>query len=179
MGMDISAYSRIRKLDEAPSDNVKTFFLYPACFDNAKSEHVAGLEPGAHYAFCEEYFFYGVNYRGFYDWLQRFLPAVAEYGAARQRWENFHNDWRRLPEAESKRLWLEDMERLPFHELLYCVNAVSLLNTRICQNLAADFAELEPRAWELVSPESWEGRLYSNMRQALETAAIGGLLMMD
>ena len=53
-----------------------------------------------------------------------------------------------------------------------------MLNAAVCRNLAADFAELEAKAMEMLGASSWFGRLYTDMRRAVEFAADEGALLM-
>jgi hypothetical protein len=53
-----------------------------------------------------------------------------------------------------------------------------VLNAAVCRNLAADFAELEAKAMEMLGASSWFGRLYTDMRRAVEFAADEGALLM-
>lgn len=177
MGIDIWGYRRIRKLEEKPGDGTP-YFSAPY-LGEARADYVAGLESGACYAYAEKHWFYGGKSEGFYEWMTEVLGVVAGQDLAFQRWEAFHNNWRSLPLAEARRLWAETRDTLPFHELHYFNDWESpMLNAAVCRNLAADFAELEPKAMELLGPSSWFGRLYTDMRRAVEFAADDGALLM-
>lgn len=177
MGIDIWGYRRIRKLEEEPGEG--TPFFYAPFSAEARADHVAGLEFGVRYTYAEKHWFYGGKSEGFYEWLWEVLGVVAGEDAAWERWKAFHNNWRNLPTEEARRLWVETRDTLPFHEFRYFHHgSTTVLNAAVCRNLAADFAELEAKAMEMLGASSWFGRLYTDMRRAVEFAADDGALVL-
>ena len=175
MGLDISAYSGIKKLDATINDDGEAF-------DNKSGEALEwdgmwftpwvnpdfpgradDIESGAVYS-CEDSTGHGIGYGGHY-WWRDVLAKIAGYPLTEQtqygRTERCHFAGAIASDAG------------PFFELINFSDCDGTLGTAVCKKLAGDFAEFDEKA-KLEGGDFYEN--YQHWREACDMASDNGCI---
>jgi hypothetical protein len=180
MGLDITAYSKLTKLDcvyDADGEPIDPATRKPLDWHDYTRVYINPDFPGradefehkACYAYDESHGFRAGSYGGYNDWRER-LATLAEYPAV---------EYERVPGYEpSKQLrrdaaaWQGLCEGMPFVELVNFSDCEGTIGTAVSKKLAQDFAEWDERAKAIDDTRFYER--YCEWRKAFELAADSG-----
>lgn len=156
MGLDITAYRRLSKVDEEYRDTEEfydnRYMPHPASVEWAEQHFPGrseGIEPGAVYAFEDAFGFRAGGYGGYNAW-RRELAELAGYSA-----EDAHSG---------------KVTSGPFYELVDFADNEGVIGPVVSAKLAADFRDHQ----HLVGDRGLFADLYGKWRKAFEMAADGG-----
>lgn len=164
MGLDITAYRALSKVEDAATDADGN----PEAYDTHWRAHPVvvafteenwpgrsqGIEPGAIYVFGEIFDFRAGSYGGYNQWRDE-LARFAGYGSALEVWES-------------------DRTEGPFLELINFADNEGVIGPVVAAKLAKDFQEFQSKADQ---EESWWRSSYANWRRAFEMAADNGAVV--
>ncbi len=167
MGLDISAYKGLKKLDATVNEDGEAVFRstgetldwqeYCTPYINPDFEGRAeGLEADAVYGFEASMGFRAGSYSG-YNWWRRQLAVLAGYGSDQKAFE-----------SDGGPLW----------ELICFSDCEGSIGPVVSAKLAREFAELQPKVDALADTEEYAyfRSLYASWREAFEMAAQGGMV---
>lgn len=163
MGLDISAYSRLRRIGEEPSlyaNNESGIVVYA---DTVRFSNRFGprcdLAPGL-YEQSEEgetLTFRAGSYSGYGDW-RRNLALLVGWSSDSEAWE-----------AETPHI-------AAFYEQINFADNEGYIGPTVAAKLAADYEEWESRAKEAWGERDWRFASYRNWRRAFDIAAQDGVV---
>lgn len=158
MGLDVSAFSRLRAAPEAkldrdgyPKDIRRYWLLRPALLDHTEKDwpgKTAGLVPGV-FAFEDSTVFRAGSYSGYGEWREK----LARFAGA--------------PTAEA--VW-DGRVDVPFRELINFTDCDGVIGPVVSAKLAEEFAEYAERAAKVPTIIS----LYRAFHKAFDLARHGG-----
>lgn len=158
MGLDISAYRRIKADPMATEDSWQTharIYVNPDFPTRAD-----GITEGW-YSYAESTGFRAGSYSGYGEWRD-LLAKLAGYPATREGSRHSH----------SAGAW--KAEGGPFWELINFSDCDGVIGPVTSWKLAADFAEWDERAKAFAETRQWFYELYRSWREAFEMAADSG-----
>lgn len=164
MGLDITAYRKLQKLDvvfDADGEPIDPTTREPLDYSSYVKVHINpnfpgradGLEDRGVYSYDESMWFRAGSYGGYNAW-RRDLAALAGY-TDRQAWDGM---------CEGK----------PFAELVNFSDCEGVIGASVAAKLAADFRDFRARAEEFGGEVGWFYENYEKWMQAMEMAADGG-----
>lgn len=173
MGLDITAYSGIKKLDSVFDDDgepIDQETLEPveydmrACVNPDFPGRADGVEDGAYYAADDSFGFCAGAYSGYNRWRNELArlagypeDVVVSHGVAKKT--HCASCWRG--------------QDGPFSELINFSDCEGVIGSVVSMKLAKDFAEFQEKA-EIFDSGPWFKGLYSSWRKAFELAANNG-----
>lgn len=170
MGLDITAYSKIQKLDVPVDDDGEPLDwsgnMFVVCVnDDFGPERWAGLVDRGVYGYEEVHSFRAGSYGGYNAWRDE-LARIAGYPLA--QYESFGMQ----RESHAAHAWKHPNSPLPFIELVNFSDCEGVLCAAVAAKLAKDFSEWDERMAASTVP--WFKERYDEWRKALELAADGG-----
>ncbi len=174
MGLDISYYKGIRKIDclfnesgEAVDPRTREEIDYDTYFKACLNSHFPGraddIEDRACYAFADADGFRAGGYGGFNVWRNE-LAKLAGYP------EGEYEQYGRMWPSYCVACW--NGEAGPFSELINFSDCEGVIGTAVSKKLAADFAKFQAKAD--AHPDDWFREKYADWRRAFEAAAEDG-----
>lgn len=173
MGLDILAYSELKKLDcvfnadGEPIDPVtREDIEYPyfqAYINEHFTDHAKGLEDGACYGFKNKLHLHAGSYGGYNNWREN-LAKIAGYPAAPQEYNS------RVHMRHDEGAFVAGQG--PFFELIYFSDCEGVINSEISAKLAKDFADFQEKS-DSEGDEYWREK-YSRWREVFELASNNG-----
>lgn len=174
MGLDITAYSKVEKLDANVNDNG-----YPVsnttdeevdyscvAYVNEHFPHRADdIEDGAVYDCDDSFGFRAGSYSGYSGWREE-LAKLAGYPAAsieRYGEQRFRHDVGAWAASDG-----------PFWEMIMFSDCEGVIGTSVCSKLAKDFADFDGRAKNIGN--EWFYNLYQQWHKAFELASNNGFV---
>lgn len=164
MGLDITAYSQIKKLpdvynkDGEPLDPKTLEPIETDYFKSYLNSSFPGraddVEDGECYTYADSFGFCAGSYSGYNGWREQ-LAEMAGYPSI----DNSH--------AEGS--W--KAAKGPFYELIYFSDCEGVLGTATCKKLLADF---EVRADDVAYEDSYFAKKYKEWHKAIKLAANDG-----
>lgn len=161
MGLDITAYRRLRKVapgeGKHPKYDDETDYEngYVRVYVNADfSAQSAGIDSEAIYKAEESHGFRAGSYSGYNAWRDE-LARLAGFDGAESVWSNANA-----------------LVGLPFVELINFSDCEGVIGPAVSAKLARDFAELQSKAD--AHPDEWFREKYGEWRRAFEMAADSG-----
>jgi hypothetical protein len=174
MGLDISYYKNIRKLDcvfDADGEPIDPKTRVPIECDHFSAyvnihfpQQAEGLEDKAVYLYDERFGFRAGSYYGYNQWRET-LARIAGYSA-------------KLSERHGATSLRHDAgawkaKSGPFHELIHFSDCEGSIGAKVSAKLAADFAAFQPAVDASATDDYFKER-YGMWRTAFETAAQNG-----
>lgn len=166
MGLDITAYSGLSKLNAHKNDDGEAVdnatgetlhwdaycspYVNPDFPDRAVSLEVDGI-----YGYEDSFGFRAGSYGGYNQWRDMLARMAGYAGGAQGAW---------------------DSEGGPFWELINFSDCEGSIDATVSAKLAADFAEFQPKAEAFAAANSYFLELYATWRRAFEMAAQGGMV---
>lgn len=177
MGLDITAYRRLKKLDvlfNANEEPVDPSTREPLDYHNCTQLYVHDDFPGRNgsiehkgvYAFEQSHSFRAGSYSGYNAWRER-LAKLAGYPMRPYNRYGVTTEMRHDAAA-----WAGDCQGMPFVELVNFSDCEGTIGPEVSAKLAKDFADFDERAKEV--QEEWFYDRYCEWRKAFEMAADGG-----
>ncbi len=175
MGLDITAYSKVEKVDvEVDEDNYpvdeSAYDDYVRAWAMGRRGQHDQLEDGKFYSVDEAYGFPAGSYGGYNQWREQ-LAKMAGYPLTEYR-EDYST--RRMHAAAC---WKGATG--PFSELIMFADNQGVLGASVCAKLAKDFAEHEAAARTFAAAPEGDSDFivsYLDWKQAFELAADGGMV---
>ena len=130
MGLDVTAYSKIKKLDSFEADEYGEPFgvdYFQLWVNTDFQDHGKGLSDGF-YTYENEHGFKAGSYSGYGNWRNQ-LAILAGF-------------------KDSSHAWAKEEEKYPFHELINFSDCEGVINSDICKKLLSDFLQFEEKAKE-------------------------------
>ncbi len=166
MGLDITAYSGITKLNAHMNDDGEAvdnqtgktldWSAYCSPYVNPDfPEHAKSLEVSGVYGFEESFGFRAGSYGGYNQWRDALARMAGYAGGAQGAW---------------------DSDSGPFWELINFSDCEGSIDAPVCAKLAADFASFQTKADAYAASNTYFLELYASWRQAFEMAAKGGMV---
>lgn len=158
MGLDITAYRRLTKLDTITDDTADPYgacdlWVHPACYDWAEGAfpgRAAGLERGGTYKAEDRLSFRAGSYSGYGEWRD-WLKGLAGYQRGGDSWPTSG----------------------PFAELINFADNEGYIGPAVAAKLAKDFQDNRDRM-EREFGDDWYATKYREWQAAFELAADGG-----
>lgn len=174
MGLDITAYKGIKKLDVLFNENeeaVDPVTREPIGWDTYTRLYVNSNFPGraddiqdrACYAYDDMDGFRAGGYGGYNQWRDE-LAKLAGYPQG--EYEQYGRMW----PSHCVECW--NGATGPFSELIYFSDCEGTIGTAVSKKLAADFAAFQTKADE--HPDEWFREKYADWRKAFEMASEDG-----
>ena len=160
MGLDITAYRGLTKIDNAEMEdgqpkNWETDVMFWSNYPEFPGRSEGVDTNGTVYNFADKFGFRAGSYSGYNNWRE-LLAEFAGYDGARQVW---------------------DGKTGPFSELINFADNEGTIGPVVSAKLARDFAEFQERADAFTAPEDWGNywhQKYNDWRKAFEMAADNG-----
>lgn len=163
MGLDITAYTKLTKLDGVLDADGQPIMPYARLWvNNNFPGRDGGIDPDAVYGYDDAHEFKAGGYIGYAAWRDK-LAKLAGYPQ-----HEFQNG--EISHAASA--WVGKCDGMPFVELVNFSDCEGVIGTGVSAKLARDFAEFDDRA-KATGDERFYG-LYCKWRKAFEMAADGG-----
>lgn len=163
MGLDITAYGKIQRIEPQPEyedtpDDVARLYVNPDFPGRADD-----IEDG-YYTYGTSHDFAAGSYGGYNVWRNQ-LAELAGYPAVR------HEAGYKPPEmSHAAAAW--EVDAGPFWELIHFADNEGCIGTAVSAKLAKDFAEFQSKAD--AHPDGLFWSRYAEWRRAFELAADGG-----
>ena len=174
MGLDITAYREIKKVD-LPDDSEEVSEAFYAeggfrLYHNSDFSGRADDVPEGDYICAEDLGFRAGSYSGYNSWREQ-LAQMAGYPKARA--EGFRDGAMRHDQGA----W--NATEGPFWEMITFSDCEGVLGTATCAKLAKDFADWQERAeaFSASADDKWFITKYNEWRAAFDLAAVGGAVM--
>lgn len=160
MGVDITAYTNIRKSSVTDDEDSDGFHAY----DNPNfAGRACGLVTGT-YEYDDAVEGLSLSYGGYNQWRNR-LAEIAGWPAV-----EYKREYETIPRMRhDAAAW--QAESGPFWELINFADNEGTIGTEVCAKLARDFAEFQSKADALQRDHGFFKRTYDSMRAAFEAAA--------
>lgn len=160
MGLDVTAYSQLKREDEANGDDYRKdrCDIYQSSIEFAERHwpgRADGLKSGR-YSFGDRLDFRAGSYSGYGEW-RHWLARLVGWKDARDCWEN-------------------GSPGSPFYELINFADNEGVLGSQVCAKLAKDFAHWQPKAEATTEDPDWNIPLFNKWKEACELAADGGAI---
>lgn len=163
MGLDITAYRKLRKVENpTEADRDENFTVYA---NDSFPGRAAGLEDRAVYQTTEDAFGLRAGSYGGYSWWRDELAKLAGYPQG--TYEQYGKDW----PSHCVACW--NGATGPFSELINFSDCEGAIGPEVSAKLAKDFADFDARAKEFDPGRGWYER-YCDWRKAFEMAADDG-----
>lgn len=180
MGLDITAYRRITKLDvvfdadgeplnPATREPIEGDYFQAFVNDDFGPERYAGIEHKAIYAYEDAHGFHAGSYGGYNKWREKLAKLAGYPTTPFERVEGYPPS---QVDSHAASAWAGKCEGKPFVELVNFADNEGVLCAAVCAKLARDFAEFDDRAKAL--DDEWFYGKYCEWRKAMEMAAEGG-----
>jgi len=180
MGLDITAYKKLTKLDvvfDADGNPIDPRTRDPLHYNNYTRFYVnhdfpgrnGDIEDKACYAYEDSEGFRAGSYGGYNGWRER-LAELAEYPMIEYEGVQGYAPSRRM--RRDAAAWSGICEGMPFLELVNFSDCEGVIGSQIAAKLANDFAEFDDLAKSVDDP--WFYELYCKWRKAFEMAADDG-----
>ena len=179
MGLDITAYSKLKKLDVLfnsdgePVDPVtrEPVDQYYRVRENKDFPGRAdGLEDGACYSYDESEYVFARSYAGYAVWRET-LARLAGYPLY-----SFINALGVQENSRAASAWHGKVpDGAPFVELVNFSNCEGVIGPVVAAKLLRDFVEFDDRAKDIVDDRFYVG--YRQLKRGLELASDGGALI--
>jgi len=177
MGLDITAYSQLKKLDVlfdsggepvdlATNEQIEDYFKV---WENPDFKgRIDGLENNAVYSYEDSEHVFRMGYGSYFYWRET-LAKLAGYPI------DTHDSWGTKQELHSASAWNGKVNKgSPFLELINFSDCEGTIGTVVAAKLLRDFEEFDDRAKNLNNPVFYEK--YCQMMNGLKIAADGGAL---
>lgn len=164
MGLDITAYRRIRKLDIPTDADAYEHDGFRAIVNKDFPGRADDIEDECAYTADDDFHFAAGSYGGFNDWREQ-LAILAGYPAI---------DGDDFRHRHSRGAWAATGG--PFWELIHFADNEGTIGASVSAKLAKDFAEFQPKvdAMAGTSDVAWFAKKYAEWRKAFEMAADAG-----
>ena len=179
MGLDITAYSKLKKLDvlfnsdgepvdPVTREPVEDYYKVRANHDF--SGRADGLEDGACYSYAESEHVFARSYSGYNVWRET-LARLAGY-----QLYSFLNTFGVQENSHSASAFFGNVpDGAPFVELVNFSDCEGVIGPVVAAKLLRDFVEFDDRAKAIVDDRFYVG--YCQLKRGLELAADGGALV--
>jgi hypothetical protein len=163
MGLDISVYSKIQRIEPQPEYEDTPDDVAHLCANPDFPGRADEIKDG-YYTFDASDDFAAGSYSGYNDWRDQ-LAELAGYPAV------LHEAGYKPPEmSHSAGAW--EVEAGPFWELIKFADNEGTIGAAVAAKLAKDFAEFQPKAD--AHADAWFRSKYADWRRAFEMAADHG-----
>lgn len=176
MGLDISYYSRITKMEKS-SEYFDVIYIYPQTF----IYHLGSLECDSCYISTENSkynSFRAGSYSGYNDWRNN-LAEMAGYGCAENVWKDFPN----IRYLKLKKIEGEEAKIKPFYELIFFSDCEGCIGPEIAKKLYKDFCDFDEQAKKFnkdplnIEPDDWFYIKYCAWKEAFRVASDSGIVL--
>ena len=164
MGLDITAYKRMKKVGTAESwDEYEDKFDWSTTFyfsgqpNKCYTEKAHGVDENSVYEYEDCFGFYAGSYSGYNQW-RNWLSETFIGISAHDVWNN-----------------AEKYEESPFYHLVNFSDCEGTIGTEVSANLSIDFAAHQDEV-DALDCEEWLKEKYTSWRKAFEMAADGGCI---
>ena len=171
MGLDISYYSDIKKIDINKDDNNYDHIRINNNHNDFEY-HLGSLEKDAIYKpkqKGEHGSFRAGSYGGYNNWRNQ-LSVIAGYDSSKEVWKNFENEFRKLKLAKIQN---ESSKMKPFYELINFSDCEGDIGPEISKKLYQDFIDFEEQAKK---EDSYFYDKYEEWKKAFKIASKNGIV---
>ena len=178
MGLDITAYSKLTKLDAlfnddgepvSPQTREPIEFFVQFYVNGDFPGRNGSVEHKAVYAYEDSYGFCAGGYSGYNRWREQ-LAELADYPAVEYETVEGYAPSRRM--RRDAAAWKGLCNGKPFVELVNFSDCEGVIGPEVAAKLAKDFSEFDERAKAI--KDEWFYEKYNEWRKAFEMAANGG-----
>jgi hypothetical protein len=181
MGLDITAYSKLSKIDAvfnadgepidpATREPIEGNYFHAYVNTDFGPERYEGVEDRAVYRYEDSFAFRAGSYGGYNEWREA-LAALAGYPTV--MYERVKGYAPSAAERHDAAAWHGLCAGMPFVDLVNFSDCEGVIGPKVAAKLAKDFAEWDERA-KKYDAGMWFYERYANWRKAFAMAADGG-----